>query len=130
MVSVLSKGDGDEVHSIEDRITKKVWFKDKHVVSNVAVAMDLTFEPTLSWKERLIGKGNSDLKKMIETIGLEGDDDFDFYEGDLRMDIGNGYFLAKFQNKGEFKKVLSKEPWVIYGQYLMMQPWTIDFNLA
>ncbi|MBA0696673.1 hypothetical protein Goari_003206 [Gossypium aridum] len=70
MVSVLSEGDGDEVHSTEDRITKKVWFKDKHVVSNVAVAMDLTFEPTLSWKERLMGKGHSDLKMMIETIGV------------------------------------------------------------
>ncbi|MBA0629182.1 hypothetical protein Godav_023778 [Gossypium davidsonii] len=96
MVSVLSKGDGDEVHSTEDRITKKVCFKDKHVVSNVAVATDLTFKLTLSWKERLMGKGHSDLKKMIETIGLEGDDDFDFCEGDLRSRLSMAFFRLSF----------------------------------
>ncbi|KAK5839595.1 hypothetical protein PVK06_008403 [Gossypium arboreum] len=44
------------------------------------------------------------------------------------MDIENGYFLAKFQNKEDYEKVLSHGPWVMYGQYLTMQPWTIDFS--
>ncbi|MBA0732721.1 hypothetical protein Gogos_016793 [Gossypium gossypioides] len=44
------------------------------------------------------------------------------------MEIENGYFLAKFQNKEDFDKVLSQGLWVIYGQYLMVQPWTIDFR--
>ncbi|KAK5771934.1 hypothetical protein PVK06_048190 [Gossypium arboreum] len=44
------------------------------------------------------------------------------------MDIENGYFLAKFQNTEDYDKILSQGPWVIFGHYLTVQPWTIDFN--
>ncbi|MBA0870833.1 hypothetical protein Goshw_017775 [Gossypium schwendimanii] len=46
------------------------------------------------------------------------------------MDIENGYYLAKFQDKRDFEKVISQGPWVIYGQYLTVQPWTINFNMG
>ncbi|MFQ6624611.1 hypothetical protein Gotur_003965, partial [Gossypium turneri] len=29
----------------------------------------------------------------------------------------------------DFEKVLSQGPWIIYGQYLKVQSWTMDFNL-
>ncbi|PPS19840.1 hypothetical protein GOBAR_AA00714 [Gossypium barbadense] len=45
------------------------------------------------------------------------------------MDIENGYYLAKFQNVGDFERVLSLGPWIVYGQYLTVQPWSIEFNL-
>ncbi|KAK5846648.1 hypothetical protein PVK06_002945 [Gossypium arboreum] len=45
------------------------------------------------------------------------------------MVIENGYFLAKFQNKDDFEKVLSQGSWIIYRQYLTVQSWTTDFNL-
>ncbi|KAG8482418.1 hypothetical protein CXB51_024080 [Gossypium anomalum] len=44
------------------------------------------------------------------------------------MDIENGYYLAKFQNVGNFERVLSLGPWIVYGQYLTVQPWSIEFN--
>ncbi|KAA3460138.1 GroES-like zinc-binding alcohol dehydrogenase family protein [Gossypium australe] len=44
------------------------------------------------------------------------------------MDIENGYYLAKFQDDHDYIKVLSQGPWLIYGQYLTVQPWTKDFN--
>ncbi|MBA0568324.1 hypothetical protein Golob_005827 [Gossypium lobatum] len=44
------------------------------------------------------------------------------------MDIENGYFLAKFQSTYDYDKILSQGPWVIFGHYLTVQPWTIDFN--
>ncbi|MFQ6663119.1 hypothetical protein Gotur_030757 [Gossypium turneri] len=44
------------------------------------------------------------------------------------MDIENGYFLAKFQSPEDYEKILSLGPWLIFGQYLIVQPWTIDFN--
>ncbi|KAK5792678.1 hypothetical protein PVK06_033793 [Gossypium arboreum] len=44
------------------------------------------------------------------------------------MDIGNGYYLVKFQSIDDYTKVLSQGPWMIYGQYLTVQPWTKDFN--
>ncbi|XP_016675275.1 uncharacterized protein [Gossypium hirsutum] len=44
------------------------------------------------------------------------------------MDIENGYFFSKFQCTKVFEKVLSQGLWLIYGQYLTVQPWTKDFN--
>ncbi|KAH1083258.1 hypothetical protein J1N35_023019 [Gossypium stocksii] len=41
------------------------------------------------------------------------------------MDIENGYFLVKFQNKMDYDKALTEGPWTIFGQYLTVQPWTM-----
>ncbi|MBA0794236.1 hypothetical protein Gohar_018586 [Gossypium harknessii] len=148
--------------------------------------MDLSNEPTLSWKDKLVSKRQSDSKKTVEFLYSKGDDDFEFCEGDIRksaingissieflervhqflvrdmstmvvlkllrrntgyatffnrihsiwrpfapiqlMDIGNSYFLVKFLDKEDFDKVISQGPWVVFGQYLTVQPWTIDFN--
>ncbi|KAK5811655.1 hypothetical protein PVK06_027009 [Gossypium arboreum] len=46
------------------------------------------------------------------------------------MDIENDYFLAKFQNSEDFERVFSQVPWIIYGKYLTMQPWSIEFDPA
>ncbi|MBA0576604.1 hypothetical protein Golob_027713, partial [Gossypium lobatum] len=34
------------------------------------------------------------------------------------MDIENGYFPVKFQNKLDCERALSEGPWIIFGQYL------------
>ncbi|MBA0818912.1 hypothetical protein Gohar_025515 [Gossypium harknessii] len=44
------------------------------------------------------------------------------------MDIENGYFLVKFQNKLDYENALSEGPWIIFGQYLTVQPWTLAFD--
>lgn len=44
------------------------------------------------------------------------------------IDVENGYFLAKFQNTVDYERVLCDGPWIVYGQYLTVQLWTIDFN--
>ncbi|MFQ6664988.1 hypothetical protein Gotur_031895, partial [Gossypium turneri] len=44
------------------------------------------------------------------------------------MDIENGYFLAKFHSTDDYDRVLSQRSWIIYGQYLTVQPWTKDFS--
>ncbi|KAE8703835.1 hypothetical protein F3Y22_tig00110462pilonHSYRG00168 [Hibiscus syriacus] len=46
------------------------------------------------------------------------------------MDLENGYFLARFQNDEDYEKVLAEGPWIIYGQYLTVQPWTMDFRTS
>ncbi|PPR90069.1 hypothetical protein GOBAR_AA30618 [Gossypium barbadense] len=46
------------------------------------------------------------------------------------MDIEKGYYLAKFRNPGDYERVLSQGLWIVYGQYLTVQPWSIDFNLS
>ncbi|PPD78872.1 hypothetical protein GOBAR_DD24210 [Gossypium barbadense] len=44
------------------------------------------------------------------------------------MDIENGYFLAKFQSPDDYEKILSQGSRLIFGKYLTVQPWSIDFN--
>lgn len=46
------------------------------------------------------------------------------------MNIENGYFLARFDNKSDCEKVLSKGSWILFGQYLTVQPWTVSFDQA
>ncbi|KAG8488641.1 hypothetical protein CXB51_016590 [Gossypium anomalum] len=45
------------------------------------------------------------------------------------MDIENDYYLAKFESVHDYKKVLADGPWVIYGHYLTVQPWSNFFQL-
>lgn len=44
------------------------------------------------------------------------------------MDIENRYFLVKFHNNADCERTLSEGPWIIFGQYLIVQPWTLSFN--
>ncbi|MBA0842418.1 hypothetical protein Goarm_002242 [Gossypium armourianum] len=46
----------------------------------------------------------------------------------LLMDIKNDYFLAKFESYLDYSNILSNGPWVIYGKYMMVQPWTNQFS--
>ncbi|KAA3468387.1 GroES-like zinc-binding alcohol dehydrogenase family protein [Gossypium australe] len=44
------------------------------------------------------------------------------------MDIENGYYLVKLHSTYDYTKVLSQGPWLVYGQYLTVQPWTKEFS--
>ncbi|KAA3458339.1 reverse transcriptase [Gossypium australe] len=44
------------------------------------------------------------------------------------MDIENGYYLVKLHSIHDYTKVLSQGPWLVYGQYLTVQPWTKEFR--
>lgn len=44
------------------------------------------------------------------------------------MDIENGYYLLCFHDKTDYDRVLSQGPWILFGQYLTVQPWMKDFS--
>ncbi|XP_039015150.1 uncharacterized protein LOC120145367 [Hibiscus syriacus] len=44
------------------------------------------------------------------------------------IDIENDYFLVKFNNYGDYLKVLTEGPWTIFGHYLTVKPWSLDFQ--
>ncbi|MBA0627050.1 hypothetical protein Godav_004603, partial [Gossypium davidsonii] len=44
------------------------------------------------------------------------------------MVIENGYYLVRFLNRADYDRILSQGPWIIFGQYLTVQPWTKDFS--
>ncbi|KAL4279462.1 hypothetical protein GQ457_03G024230 [Hibiscus cannabinus] len=49
--------------------------------------------------------------------------------GELQLiDLDNEYFLVRFALEEDFTRVLIGGPWVIYGSYLTVQPWSRTFS--
>ncbi|KAH1039257.1 hypothetical protein J1N35_041000 [Gossypium stocksii] len=44
------------------------------------------------------------------------------------IDITNGFFFVKFQEMGDYNKVLTQSAWIIFGQYLIERPWMKNFD--
>ncbi|KAL4312881.1 hypothetical protein GQ457_01G027840 [Hibiscus cannabinus] len=45
------------------------------------------------------------------------------------IDMDNEYFLVRFANEEDFVKVQFGGPWVVYGSYLTVQPWSRNFSI-
>ncbi|KAH1082367.1 hypothetical protein J1N35_022128 [Gossypium stocksii] len=45
------------------------------------------------------------------------------------MDLKNDYFLVKFQEVVDYIRAL-KKPWIVFGQYLTIQPWSQFFSTS
>ncbi|XP_039055714.1 uncharacterized protein LOC120198431 [Hibiscus syriacus] len=46
------------------------------------------------------------------------------------IDLDNDYFLVKFENLEDYSRVLTDVPWMIYGSYLTVQPWSRNFTTS
>ncbi|KAH1090183.1 hypothetical protein J1N35_017440 [Gossypium stocksii] len=46
------------------------------------------------------------------------------------MDLENDFFLVRFQDKNDYNKALIGGLWVIFGRYLIVQPWSLDFSTS
>jgi hypothetical protein len=44
------------------------------------------------------------------------------------IDIGNGFFMVKFDVKEDLEKAMGGSPWMIFDHYLAIHPWTPDFD--
>ncbi|MBA0857613.1 hypothetical protein Goshw_014641 [Gossypium schwendimanii] len=123
---------------VEKLIPKKVRFRDKEEETSNDMMIELSSDQPTSWRDMLVGHSSKGGFNGLEVI--------DILEGDIQrtvnkfysiwrpstpihmMDIENGYFLVKFQNKLDCEKALSEGPWTIFGQYLTVQPWTMTFD--
>ncbi|KAG8491112.1 hypothetical protein CXB51_014284 [Gossypium anomalum] len=126
---------------VEELIPKNVRFRDKEKEMSNDMMIELSSDQPTSWRDMLVIqslKGGFNGSKEKEVI--------DILEGDIQrtvnqiysmwrpstpinmMDIENGYFLVKFQNKLDYEKALSEGPWTIFGQYLTVQPWIMTFD--
>lgn len=45
------------------------------------------------------------------------------------VDLENNFYLAKFTDPNDYSHSLIGGPWVIYGHYLTVQPWTASFSV-
>ncbi|MBA0742269.1 hypothetical protein Gogos_015342, partial [Gossypium gossypioides] len=46
------------------------------------------------------------------------------------MDVANGYYLVRFQSRVDYDVELTQGLWIVFGHYLTVQPWTVDFDLS
>lgn len=44
------------------------------------------------------------------------------------MDIGNGFYMVKFENNDDRSKVMFNGPWMIFDHYLTVQGWSPAFT--
>ncbi|KAH1082512.1 hypothetical protein J1N35_022273 [Gossypium stocksii] len=44
------------------------------------------------------------------------------------MDVANGYYLVRFQSRVDHDAALTQNPWIVFGHYLTIQLWTVDFD--
>ncbi|PPS10083.1 hypothetical protein GOBAR_AA10557 [Gossypium barbadense] len=94
--------------AVEDSNTKKVYFKESDGSPKNVMVVESSPAPSLSWKDMLLG---------IDTPALNK--------------TNGGHFLVdnfSLSDTNDYNKILSQGPWVIFGYYLTVQPWTIDFN--
>ncbi|PPS14518.1 hypothetical protein GOBAR_AA06055 [Gossypium barbadense] len=133
------EGGCSEASRSKDQSIKKVHFKEIDRDPNVVMVVDLDQVPSLSWKERLMGKNPRVVGRELEAIDFDDEKDFVLIEGDVIRSFINGIPLINFSKRANqflikdmaytmVVKLLGRGPWIIYGQYLTIQPWTMDFD--
>ncbi|MBA0711798.1 hypothetical protein Golax_010945 [Gossypium laxum] len=105
------KGGGDYFN--EDRNTKKVYFKEARVDSDVNMVVNLVPTPRISWKDKLLEGGTVGSMAFSMDYDIIDREDFVFTNGDILQSTINGIL----------------GPWMVLRHYLTIQPWTVDFNL-
>lgn len=84
-------------------------------------------ESSLPWRDALTIKrpgkpiGFNIMKTKLTSI-------WKLMGGFENMDIGNGYFIAKFEHEEDRNKVINGGPWIIFDHYLSVRTWATDFN--
>ncbi|KAK5772032.1 hypothetical protein PVK06_048293 [Gossypium arboreum] len=127
----LAVSGGDGSRSDSDRTTKKVRFKGGIGEEDTEMVEDSGWSLKISWKDKLLGtnSGGIDVGRNIgyEALNNRISSLWNTAKPFHLMDIENGYFLAKFQSFDDYTKVLAQGLWMVYGQYLTVQPWTKEF---
>ncbi|KAI9089053.1 hypothetical protein K1719_029332 [Acacia pycnantha] len=44
------------------------------------------------------------------------------------VDMVGGFYMATFDLEEDYTKVLTGGPWMLFGAYLVVQPWTLNFD--
>ncbi|KAL4303231.1 hypothetical protein GQ457_10G004230 [Hibiscus cannabinus] len=83
---------------------------------------DDDIDPLVSYKSMVIG-GNDPQSLMNCIYGI-----WKPSHPIKLMYIESDYYLVKFSDPGDYLKVLNKGPWTIFGHYISVEPWSIDFQ--
>lgn len=104
-------------------------YEDGNPLKPMVHIVDSVFEGLYApWKDalvvKLLGKkkriGFNLLKEKLTRV-------WKLVAGFEIMDIGNDFFMVKFDNEKDRSKVMEEGPWMIFDHYLTVQSWSPDF---
>ncbi|MBA0576894.1 hypothetical protein Golob_027441, partial [Gossypium lobatum] len=112
-----------------DQNTKKVRFKEAVDGEATNMVVDSDQQPIMSFKDKLLGGGVASFDRDLEGIFEKNESDFELLEGDVNMSMVDGFRQSPSRiDTEDYNKFLTQGLWIIFGQYLTVQPWTKTFN--
>ncbi|KAL1107912.1 hypothetical protein V6Z11_D03G077900 [Gossypium hirsutum] len=103
----MSIEDSGGFRSSEDRATKKVRFKGTDGEEGVDMIVDMSPEPMLSWKDRLLGRGALGSKNSSVDSDRGFEEYFELLDRDVMRSTVNGVLSIMFSNR--VQRILVKE---------------------
>ncbi|KAK8569003.1 hypothetical protein V6N12_007536 [Hibiscus sabdariffa] len=117
--------DEDEIEILEGNVSKtvvdgiiRIDFSDR--VRNLAIK---SFDQTVVVKLLRRRIGYNTLRSKLYNLWKSA-------QAFRLMDIKNDYFLVTFRSRTNYLNVIAGGPWIIFGSYLTIEPWTEDFSTA
>ncbi|KAK5824444.1 hypothetical protein PVK06_019218 [Gossypium arboreum] len=100
---------------VEELTPKNVRFRDKEEEVGNGVMIDSPSGQPATWREKLVRQSSKDVFNSLDEKEKKIYNMWRPTASMHMMDIENGYFLMKFQNKMDYEKTLSEGPWIIFG---------------
>jgi hypothetical protein len=119
----------ERIDLIANNLAQIELIKGNRLLPMLHVKSSVMEELSIPWKDalvvKLLGKslGFNIMKTKLETIwALTGGIDL--------MDVGNSFYMVKFDGEEDKAKVINGGPWMIYDHYLAVRQWSPTFNAA
>ncbi|XP_020206144.1 uncharacterized protein LOC109791283 [Cajanus cajan] len=116
----------EEVDLVGQNLMKIVYEEGNRLKPKVYLD-DAVFEKLcLPWQDALIVKllgktiGFMTMRERLKQV-------WKLHSGFDLMDVGNGFFVVKFEEESAREKVMTGGPWMIFDHYLSVQRWEPDF---
>ncbi|XP_045798137.1 uncharacterized protein LOC123892394 [Trifolium pratense] len=119
----------ERVDLLANKLAKVELVKGNRLMPMLHVEGKVIEELSIPWKDalviKLLGKklGYNTMKNKLETT-------WKLVGGIELMDIGNAFYMVKFDGEDDKNKVINGGPWMIYDHYLAVSQWSPTFNAA
>ncbi|CAL5380125.1 unnamed protein product [Camellia sinensis] len=126
-VEEISSDEEDESTAKSSEAEDELMDEERDGVSKVKIPKAFLQKIREPWKKclivRLLGKSigyKLFMVKMTKIWGLQAD-----FEA---LDIGNGFFIVKFDMVDDYMKVFIGGPWIVMDHYVTVRKWQQDFK--
>jgi hypothetical protein len=119
----------EKVDLIANKMAQVELVKGNRLMPVLHVDQTIMKDLSLPWKDALIVKllgknlGYNTMKTKLENV-------WKLFGGIELMDVGNAFYMVKFDAEEDKNKVINGGPWMIYDHYLAVRQWTPTFNAS